>query len=96
MTWVDNVKITKKLKFKISINNSCFCKSLVGCVNGDDYGTPDLSNDCVTIATTKEVSDIIAFLQQQQFSTPLLMLLIILKLMLHQVMKVETSINQFQ
>ena len=44
-------------KFKISINNSCFA-TLVGCVNGDDYGTPDLSNDCVTIATTKEVSDI--------------------------------------
>ncbi|MCW1146971.1 DUF5689 domain-containing protein [Flavobacterium lacisediminis] len=32
--------------------------SLVGCVNGDDYGTPDLSNDCVTEIATKEVSDI--------------------------------------
>lgn len=32
--------------------------SLTGCVNGDDYGTPDLSNECVTIAKTKEVTDI--------------------------------------
>lgn len=32
--------------------------SLVGCVNGDDYGTPDLSNDCITIAATKSVQDI--------------------------------------
>ena len=32
--------------------------SLVGCVNGDDYGTPDLTNECVTIAKTKEVTDI--------------------------------------
>jgi len=32
--------------------------SLVGCVNGDDYGTPDLSNECVTIEKTKEVGDI--------------------------------------
>ncbi|MFY7987873.1 MAG: DUF5689 domain-containing protein [Flavobacterium sp.] len=31
---------------------------LFGCVNGDDYGTPDLSSECVTIAKTKEVSDI--------------------------------------
>ncbi len=32
--------------------------TLSSCVNGDDYGVPDLSNDCVTIAKTKEVSDI--------------------------------------
>ena len=32
--------------------------SLVGCVNGDDYGTPNLSNECVTITKTKEVSDV--------------------------------------
>jgi len=32
--------------------------SLFGCVNGDDYGTPDLSNDCVNIAATKSVQDI--------------------------------------
>ena len=32
--------------------------TLFSCVNGDDYGTPNLSNDCVTIAKTKEVSDI--------------------------------------
>jgi hypothetical protein len=28
------------------------------CVNSDDYGVPNLSNECVTIAKTKEVSDI--------------------------------------
>jgi len=32
--------------------------SLVGCVNGDDYGTPDLSNECISIPKTKEVSEI--------------------------------------
>ena len=32
--------------------------TLSSCVNGDDYGVPDLSNDCVTIAKTKEVSDV--------------------------------------
>ncbi|MCG2612306.1 DUF5689 domain-containing protein [Flavobacterium sp. SM15] len=30
------------------------------CVNGDDYGTPDLSNQCTTLTKTKEVSDIAA------------------------------------
>jgi hypothetical protein len=42
---------------KLILTTAVFA-TLVGCVNGDDYGTPDLSNDCVTIATTKEVSDI--------------------------------------
>ena len=32
--------------------------TLSSCVNGDDYGVPDLSNECVTITKTKEVSDI--------------------------------------
>jgi len=32
--------------------------TLSSCVNGDDYGVPNLSNECVTIAKTKEVSDI--------------------------------------
>ena len=32
--------------------------TLSSCVNGDDYGVPELSNECVTIAKTKEVSDI--------------------------------------
>lgn len=34
--------------------------SLVSCVNGDDYGTPDLSGECVDIAATKSVQDIAA------------------------------------
>ena len=32
--------------------------TLSSCVNGDDYGVPDLSNECVSITKTKEVSDI--------------------------------------
>lgn len=32
--------------------------TLSSCVNSDDYGVPNLSNDCVTITKTKEVSDI--------------------------------------
>lgn len=45
----------KKLKLVLT---TAVLASLVGCVNGDDYGTPDLSNDCVTITKTKEVSDV--------------------------------------
>jgi hypothetical protein len=32
--------------------------TLVSCVNGDDYGTPDLSNECVTIDANVTVSSI--------------------------------------
>lgn len=32
--------------------------TLAGCVNDDEYGIPDLSGECVSIAKTKEVSDI--------------------------------------
>ena len=32
----------------------------LSCVNGDDYGTPDTSGDCVTLTATKQVSDIVA------------------------------------
>ncbi|KGO89147.1 DUF5689 domain-containing protein [Flavobacterium suncheonense] len=32
--------------------------TLVSCVNGDDYGTPDLSEKCATLAVTKQVSQI--------------------------------------
>jgi hypothetical protein len=32
--------------------------TLSSCVNGDDYGMPDLSNDCVTEIATKEVTEI--------------------------------------
>jgi len=42
---------------KLVLTTALFA-TLVGCVNGDDYGTPDLSKDCVTIAKTKEVIDI--------------------------------------
>lgn len=45
--------------------------SLVGCVNGDDYGTPDLSKECITIPKTKEVTDItsIATATATQYTT---------------------------
>jgi hypothetical protein len=42
---------------KLVVTTAVFA-TLFSCVNGDDYGTPNLSNDCVTIAKTKEVSDI--------------------------------------
>jgi hypothetical protein len=32
--------------------------TLVSCVNGDDYNTPDLSGECIDIAATKSVDDI--------------------------------------
>ncbi|MCO6174692.1 DUF5689 domain-containing protein [Flavobacterium sp. NRK F10] len=32
--------------------------ALTSCVNGDDYGTPDLSSECVSETPTKQVSDI--------------------------------------
>lgn len=32
--------------------------TLSSCVNGDEYGVPNLTNECITIAKTKEVSDI--------------------------------------
>lgn len=34
--------------------------TLVSCVNGDDYNTPDLSGECIDIAATKSVDDIAA------------------------------------
>lgn len=34
--------------------------TFLSCVNGDDYGTPDLSNECVTETVTKTVNEIAA------------------------------------
>jgi hypothetical protein len=45
----------KNLKLVVT---TALLAALTSCVNGDDYDTPNLSNDCVTIAKTKEVSDI--------------------------------------
>jgi len=42
---------------KLVLTTALFA-TLVSCVNGDDYGTPDLSNDCVSITKTKEVFEI--------------------------------------
>jgi hypothetical protein len=43
--------------FKLILTSVVFA-SLVSCVNSDDYDTPNLSNECVSIAKTKEVSEI--------------------------------------
>lgn len=45
----------KKMKF---LAIPALLTMLVSCVNGDDYGTPDLSGECTTVAVTKEVTDI--------------------------------------
>ena len=45
----------KKLKLVLT---TAVLATLTSCVNGDDYGTPDLSNDCISIAATKSVQDI--------------------------------------
>jgi hypothetical protein len=45
----------KNIKFLLI---SALFTTLVGCVNGDDYGTPDLSNECVTIDANVAVSTI--------------------------------------
>ncbi|WP_445714438.1 DUF5689 domain-containing protein [Flavobacterium sp.] len=44
---------------KLILTTAVFA-TLTGCVNGDDYGTPDLSNDCITEIANKEVSEILA------------------------------------
>ena len=44
-------------KLKLIVTITLF-STLTSCVNGDDYGTPNLSNDCITIAATKSVQDI--------------------------------------
>ena len=58
----------KNLRFLLS---TAVLASLLGCVNGDDYGTPDLSKECITIAKTKEVTDItsIATATATQYTT---------------------------
>lgn len=45
----------KNLKLILTVG---LLSTLVGCVNGDDYNTPDLSGECVDIAATKSVQDI--------------------------------------
>lgn len=46
-------------KIKIIITAALFT-TLMACVNGDNYGTPDLSGDCTDIVATKSVLDITA------------------------------------
>lgn len=45
----------KKIQF---ILTAAFVATLIGCANSDEYDAPDLSNECVTLSKTKEVSDI--------------------------------------
>lgn len=58
----------KKLKL---IAAFAFIATLSSCVNGDDYGNPDLSKDCISIPKTKEVVDITnaATATAQQYTT---------------------------
>jgi hypothetical protein len=44
-------------KYKLIVT-TIILATFSSCVNGDDYGVPNLSDECVTIAKTKEVSDI--------------------------------------
>ena len=43
--------------FKLILTASLLA-SLIGCINSDDYNTPDLSGECVNITATKSVQDI--------------------------------------
>jgi hypothetical protein len=44
---------------KISIYSIAFVSALLaGCVNGDDYNSPDLSEKCTTLEVTKQVAEI--------------------------------------
>ncbi len=45
----------KNLKLILTVG---LLSALVGCVNGDDYGSPDLSGECVDITATKTVQEI--------------------------------------
>jgi hypothetical protein len=45
----------KNIKFLLI---PAFFATLVSCVNGDDYGSPDLSNECVTIDANVQVNTI--------------------------------------
>jgi hypothetical protein len=47
----------KNLKLILTVG---LFSTLVGCVNGDDYGKPDLSGECIDIAATVSVQDVAA------------------------------------
>lgn len=48
----------KKSNIKALFATGFVMMSVVGCVNGDDYNTPDLSGECNTLTVTKQVVDI--------------------------------------
>ena len=45
----------KKIKLIFGL---AIAASIVSCVNSDDYGTPDLSENCTDLTVTKTVQDI--------------------------------------
>lgn len=47
----------KNIKLVITV---ALFSTLAGCVNGDDYGTPNLANECNDLTATKSVQDIAA------------------------------------
>jgi len=48
----------KQLNIKGLMIFSVLAATLSGCVNGDDYNTPDLSGECNSLTVTKQVQDI--------------------------------------
>ena len=42
---------------KLLLTTAVFA-TLTSCVNGDDYNTPDLSGECITLTVSKDVQDI--------------------------------------
>lgn len=56
--------------FKLIVTASLLT-SLIGCVNGDDYNSPDLAGECVNITATKTVQEIanLANTTAQEYTT---------------------------
>ena len=44
-------------KINLILTTAIFA-ALMSCVNGDDYGTPDLSLECINENPTKQVADV--------------------------------------
>jgi hypothetical protein len=65
------IKIYKIMKKTLKFLSLSIFITLVGCVNGDDYGTPDLSAQCTDLTANKLVTDItaVATSSVQQYST---------------------------
>ena len=54
------MKTNKAMKKINLILTTAIFATLMSCVNGDDYGTPDLASECISETPTKQVSDVTA------------------------------------